>query len=223
MLLSLLLGKNIVAQNTVVGSVDGICWQKMNCVLLQSDRCVFGATKMKVTDVVALQDLQAKEQLPTLHLGKHVYNTLGLFVGQVQDVELSSTLKLKNLTLTNGTTVPLSQIIANNDIITIKAHLPKKAKRKPALLQERATQNGTSNQTTNGQVDVAHQQSIAQTALAPKRKSGDFSFLVGKVVDKNICNFWGELIIKKGEVVTKRCYLKARAFGKLTELCLHIK
>ena len=59
--------------------------------------------------------------------------------------------------------------------------------------------------------------------IAPRRKSGDFSFLVGKIVDKNLFNFLGELMIKEGEVVTREVYLRAMYFGKLTELCLHTK
>ena len=242
MLLSLLMEKNIIEKNTIAGKVDGICWQKGLPCLLQCSENTFSADKVKLKGDVVCDNLQQATALPNLQLGKLVYDTNGKLLGSVQDVELTVTLKVKSVTLDNDTVVLPSKIVANNDIITVRATKPKRAKKEIAIDQQVSqptmlTDVGTAEQISDEeQVDAVaqvnantHKVVVTGTpttppaTIAPKRKSGDFSFLVGKRVDKNICNFWGELMIREGEVVTREVYLKARTFGKLTELCLHTK
>lgn len=247
MLLSLLMEKNIIEKNAIAGKVNGICWQKGLPCLLQCSENTFSADKVKLKGDVVCDNLQQATPLPNLQLGKLVYDTDGKLLGSVQDVELTVTLKVKSVTLDNDTVVLPSKIVANNDIITVRTTKPKRAKKKIAIDQQVAqptmlTDVGTAEQIGDVEQVAAAAQVDANTnsadapkvvvtgtpttppaTIAPKRKSGDFSFLVGKRVDKNICNFWGELMIREGEVVTREVYLKARTFGKLTELCLHTK
>ncbi len=201
MQLSLLLGKNIYAEGQHVGAIDGICWQKGQPCLIKSGDETLTAEKVRLKGNVIVQNLQTIPALPALDLGKSVYDTEGRLLGKISDAEITATLKVKSLTLDNGTIVPLSKIIANNDIVTVRINKPKQPKAK---------------------ID-AKQRQTPTTAIAPKRRSGDFSFLVGKQVDKNIFNFLGELMIREGETVTREVYLKAKSFGKLTELCLHTR
>ncbi|MBQ3067291.1 MAG: hypothetical protein IJD18_04600 [Clostridia bacterium] len=250
MLLNELLQKDVVFDGQFVGKLDGICGQKgQPCLLLVQDK-TFGVDKIKVKNVIIATNLhQVDAPTPMLHLSKKVYDTNGKLLGQIADAELGSTLKLKSLLLSNGTKIALSQIVANNDIVTVRANKPKKkvAPKTPLLTMDKNTQ-----QNNVAQVDLTAQnvdelddnQARRQTRddtsmqiatadvdsknnfgvnIAPKRKSGDFSFLVGKVVDKNIFNYLGELMIREGDVVTRNVYIKARMFGKLTELCLHTK
>ena len=56
-----------------------------------------------------------------------------------------------------------------------------------------------------------------------RRKYGDFSFLVGKSVDKTMHNFQGEVMIKQHEVITREVLRQAKIAGKLLELYLHIE
>lgn len=250
MLLNELLQKDVVFDGQIVGKLDGICWQKgQPCLLLVQDK-TFGVDKIKVKDALIATNLrQVDAPTPMLHWGKKVYDTYGKLLGQIADAELGSTLKLKSLLLSNGTKIALSQIVANNDIVTVRANKPKKKVVPKTTL---STMDKNTQQNNVAQVDLTTQnvdelddnQARRQTRddtplqivtadadgknnfgvnIAPKRKSGDFSFLVGKVVDKNIFNYLGELMIREGDVVTRHVYIKARMFGKLTELCLHTK
>lgn len=56
-----------------------------------------------------------------------------------------------------------------------------------------------------------------------RRKYGDFSFLVGKSVDKTMFNFQGEVMIKQHETITWEVLRQAKIAGKLLELYLHIE
>lgn len=203
MLLSWMLSKIVTDEERKRGVIDDVCWQKGQPCLLKIDGKTWRADRIKAKADGIFANLVQDEFLPTLKMGKQMYDTDGKLLGLLQDAEITSTLKLKSLTLANGNVIALSKIVANNDIITVRTNKPKKQK------QPKRT--------------PATEPTTAQPIVAPKRKSGDFSFLVGKVVDKNIFNFLGELMIREGNVVTREVYLKARAFGKLTELCLHTK
>lgn len=254
MLLSSVLQKAVVFDGQIVGKLDGICWQKGKaCLLLIKDK-FFCADKIVAKDDLLATNLQQVElPSPPLTLGKSAYTTCGKFLGQIADVELTATLKLKCLLLDNDSTITLSQIVGNNDILTVRENKPKKQVAPTAVPKTTELSSGKSSQRdnvvsanlttqditklddgpTDKQVkiatssptethDVGSQNNLALN-VAPKRKSGDFSFLVGKVVDKNIFNFLGELMIREGDVVTRSIYIKARMYGKLTELCLHTK
>lgn len=248
MLLSLLLQKDVIFDGQTVGKLSGVCWQKGSpCYLLITDK-VFSADKIKAkANLLATNLRQVDLPTPMLPLGKSVYSTDGKLLGQIADIEVGSTLKLKSLVLDNNAKIALSKIVANNDIVTVRTNKPK-AKLTSTTSQDintplqkaagtatdltaqqlvvddtSANNKGANYKTTTlGQVQLAPQTSTT-AQLSPKRKSGDFSFLVGKVVDKNIFNFLGELMIREGDIVTRQVYLQARAFGKLTELCLHTK
>ncbi|MCM1289484.1 MAG: hypothetical protein NC132_02385 [Corallococcus sp.] len=56
-----------------------------------------------------------------------------------------------------------------------------------------------------------------------RRKYGDFSFLIGKSVDKTVVNFQGEVMIKQHETITRDVLRQAKISGKLLELYLHIE
>lgn len=56
-----------------------------------------------------------------------------------------------------------------------------------------------------------------------RRKYGDFSFLIGKSVDKTMFNFQGEVMIKQHEIITTEVLRQAKIAGKLLELYLHIE
>lgn len=203
MQLSWMLSKTVIDEHGERGAIDDVCWQKGQPCLLKIDDKTWRAERIKAKGNNIFTNLAEDDFLPTLETNKQVYDTDGKLLGFLQDAEITSTLKLKKLILSNGNVVALSKIVANNDIITVRTNKPKRQKQEKLIEIEELGND--------------------KLVVAPKRKSGDFSFLVGKVVDKNIFNFWGELMIREGNVVTREVYLKARAFGKLTELCLHTK
>lgn len=62
-----------------------------------------------------------------------------------------------------------------------------------------------------------------KTVSSQTRINTDFNFLLGRVCDKKIINFYGETIVKENSVVTKEILLSARRNNKLVELSLHSK
>ena len=216
MQLSDIVGKNILFDGNAVGVMEGVCWQKGEPCQIVLEGKAFGASKVKGKKELIVEGWITQPSLPKLDVGKVVYNTNGKLLGNITNVEIGKTLKLKSITLTNGQRILTSQIVANNDVVMVKVSKPQRAK-SATNLKPKGNKQITEN---------VNQLTLSEQTLPPlytRRKSGDFSFLVGKVVDKNIFNFWGELMIRKGDVVTRENYLKARYFGKLTELCLHTK
>lgn len=228
MQLSLILGKSLVGDDVDVGKIDGIAWQKGQCCLLVVGEEFLSADRVKIKENVIGTNLHQVQSLPLLCLGKNVYDTTGNLLGKIVDVQLTSTLRLQSLVLENGMVVKSGKIVGNNDIVTVRTNKPKRVQ--ATLLEENNT--ASKMESSSGQ-KLQHLEKgnltpqVATTeqsqTIAPRRKSGDFFFLVGKTVDKNIFNFLGELMIKEGEIVTRAVYLRARYFGKLTELCLHTK
>ena len=240
MQLSEIVKKSVQHAEQSVGVVEGICWQKGQPCQIAFEGKTFGAGKVKGKKHLIVDLWQEQPSLPKLDVGKLVYNTCGKLLGKIAEVEIGKTLKVKYLTLDDGKQIALSQVVANNDVVMVK--VPKQSQRKSAGRLNKRMQTTSNNTTTTtsglvgadnttGGASIAELKSPTtvggQTQNAPplyaRRKSGDFSFLVGKIVDKNIFNFWGELMIRKGDIVTRETYLKARYFGKLTELCLHTK
>lgn len=95
-----------------------------------------------------------------------------------------------------------------------------------------ATQGGAT--TTQNSAQGPHANAPATTAekTAPivvmgdksiRRRYGDFSFLIGKSVDKTVVNFQGEVMIRQHETITRDILRQAKISGKLLELYLHIE
>lgn len=70
---------------------------------------------------------------------------------------------------------------------------------------------------------VALPKQAYETTRQIRKRYGNFNFLLGKVVDKTIVNFQGEVMIKKNESVTKEVLRQAKISGKLIELYLHVE
>lgn len=64
---------------------------------------------------------------------------------------------------------------------------------------------------------------VAVSDKSIRRRYGDFSFLIGKSVDKTIVNFQGEVMIRQHETITRDILRQAKISGKLLELYLHIE
>lgn len=133
-------------------------------------------------------------------------NTQGNLLGTIADVCVGKTLKLSSVTLSNDTVVTPKDIYALGQALIVKCPTTVKKHAKPAPLPR-------------------NQDAPLQTKpwIFPTRKYGDFSFLLGKRVDKNITNFQGEIMLKNGQAVTQKTLAQAKIAGKLIELCLHVK
>ncbi len=148
-----------------------------------------------VKDAVSINGAETLSgDFPVFAVGKEIFDTTGKKIGRIADLSFSKD-KVRRIFTDGEAVFTPSSVYACGDVLLIKARLPKK--KKPSVKRE------------------------TQPAALHKRKCGDFSFLLGRVCDKNIVNFQGELMIKKGEPVTRETLRAAKISGKLIELSLH--
>lgn len=205
-----MLGKKLIDIDTArdLGQIAGVAWNKARgCAIVTTDGQYLAEKIFSVKDAVSVvQPLEANECQP-LELGKIAYDTTGKHLGSLKEIEISSTLKLACAHLDDQTTVSRGKIYAVGDVLLIRAKTPTSKK-----TAKRSKANGAS--VTKGKIAARWLQN---------RRYGDFSFLIGKTVDKTITNFQGELMIKQGQKVTNTILRQAKVSGKLIELCLHTK
>ena len=149
---------------------------------------------------------------PTV-LNKSAYDTLGKYLGTVEDVTLSKTLAISKIVLDNGQAYAKSRISAVADVVLIKAEKPQKPR----------TKRTNAHKSIPAAEQAKQVNEINRPPQPIPRRYGDFGFLLGKTSDKNITNFYGEVMIRAGETVTTDILRQAKISGKLIELCLHVK
>lgn len=142
-----------------------------------------------------------------IFLQQEVLGSDGNKLGKVQNATFTSGGTLRNITA-GGVEYAKSKILCVGDVILIKQKPAQKAAKRPP--------------------DCTKKQVAANKKHTPQfcniRKSyGDFSFLLGRKVDKTIVNFQGEVMIKATRKITKSVLKQAKISGKLIELCLHCK
>ena len=212
--ISELVGKNLVDVNSFkdFGQICDYIYDKASGRgALVTDTGKYNAEKVLVQDTVSVVNATPQDAGETL-VGKVAYDTTGKYLGKIYDVELGNTLKPSKVTLIDGSEYGRGRIYAVKDVALIRAQLPPRPK-KPATT---ATKAMSGNPVTQTPKRVA-------ARWMQNRKYGDFSFLIGKVTDKIITNFQGEVMIKQGEKVTQEILRQAKISGKLIELCLHTK
>ena len=206
--------KKLIDVNTArdLGKITGIAWSKQsgNCAII-TDEGRWSAEKIfSVKDAVSVLAPAPAENYGELTLGKTAYDTTGKYLGKLAEVELGNTLKIGYAHLDDGSTFSRGKLYALGDVLLIRARTPinKRTGKQTKSKNEQTTSNGK-------KLTAAH--------WLQNRRYGDFSFLIGKTVDKTITNFQGELMIKQGERVTNTILRQAKVSGKLIELCLHTK
>lgn len=204
---------------TNLGQINNVMFDKSSgkC-LLATDRGVYCASKFRCNDKgVVASNLQLTEKNCPSLLDKEIYNLSGKRLGTVADAIIGKTANVIKLISDNGIPYTRGRIAAIKDIILIKKQKPaqKKETRKREQAQARAKE-----QPHVKPVEItANDRSVRSV----RRRYGDFSFLIGKTADKNIINFFGEVMIRRGETVTADVLRQAKISGKLIELCLHVK
>ena len=204
-------------QGTRLGQVsDALLNKKSGKCLLAVNSSVYGADKFKFNDdgVVGVNMRDANGEYPSV-VGKGAYDMTGKLLGIVADGIVGKTTNVVKLILDNGKQCTRGQIASVKDIVlikTVKSPTKKKAKTKTEQVKKHA------------EVEVKRKEvDTTVNARTYKRRYGDFSFLLGKTADKNITNFFGEVMIHCGETVTLDVLRQAKLGGKLIELCLHVK
>ena len=212
--ISEIVGKKLIDVNTArdLGIISGIAWSKQagNCAII-TDEGRFSAAKIfSVKDAVSVLEIQPAEDYEELAIGKPAYDTTGKYLGTLKEIEFGNTLKICYAHLDDGTAFSRGKLYALKDVMLIRARTPtaKLAAKRKTGEEQTATASGKKYTTAR---------------WLQNRRYGDFSFLIGKTVDKTITNFQGELMIKQGERVTNTILRQAKVSGKLIELCLHTK
>lgn len=210
--ISELVGKNLLDVNSAqdYGQINDFVYDKLTGTGgIKTDMGKYSARIFSAKDAVSVVDAKQMDGGETL-VGKVAYDTTGKYLGKIYDVEFGSTLKPAKITLIDGAEYSRGRIYAVKDVALIRAKTPPRKKRtelstdaKSATLEQTSPKRGIS--------------------WSQNRKYGDFSFLIGKVTDKNITNFQGEVMVKYGERVTQDVLRQAKISGKLIELCLHTK
>ena len=127
-----------------------------------------------------------------LCLGMPVWSTAGCFCGTLTDAEITAKGKIRCVVTEKGR---FCHVTAVGDGVLIRG--------------------------VNAARAFAKTLPKRQKPRAEKRRYGNFNFLVGQRVDKTICNFQGEVMIKRDAYITAETLRQAKLWGKLTELCLH--
>jgi len=212
--LSQIIGKTAIDKNNggELGRIDGIGfdkWQKKYAVIIDGKYVSYQKAYVKRT--VTLEDTEVIPPLPMLKADTSAYDVAANYLGKTIEYGFSKTLKPTLVTLDNGAVYSSGKIHALGDVLLIKNTVKKRSVKSAEKRTEQKKQQCNQIYPTNGK------------SRRPNKKYGDFTFLIGKIVDKNITNFQGETMIKRGESVNKDILRQAKISGKLIELCLHAK
>lgn len=149
-------------------------------------------------------------------IDKSAYTAYGKRIGTVTDVKFNRGMKLDKIICDNEQMFTRGRLQGVGDVIIVKP--PKQKRDKPAPKKPREK-----TETVKMIVTEIQDKRPAAKANYPRRRYGDFNFLLGKIADKNITNFYGEVMIRAGDKVTSETLRQAKISGKLVELCLHTK
>lgn len=216
MTLKQLLNLNVYDEKgTNLGQIRDVTFDKATgkCLLITNDAAYAANKLLKKGANGAIGSFQKNENVYPTIAGKKAYDTLGRLLGTVVNATIGKSMILGKLYLDNGDMYNRGQIAALNDVFLIKIvkrRAQKKEKREPEHMPIRASKQPS-----------AKPANTASNSGSLRRRYGDFSFLLGKTADKNITNFFGEVMIRAGETVTVDILRQAKISGKLIELCLH--
>ena len=207
-----LVGKKLIDVNTArdLGGIRGVAWSKQagNCAIVTDEGRWTAEKIFSVKDAVSVVNPELAENYEELTLGKIAYDTTGKYLGKLTEIEFGNTLKIGYAHLDCGTPFSRGKLYALGDVLLIRARTPAKTVSKRSNVKDEQMQKS---------------KKLTTARWLQNRRYGDFSFLIGKTVDKTITNFQGELMIKQGERVTNTILRQAKVSGKLIELCLHTK
>jgi len=181
--------------------------------LLSWDNGIYEADKLtQKGNGLILTNPQISLQNGIQVIGKKVYDTSGKCLGVMRDATIGKTLNVNKFICDNGEEFTRGRVYAIGDIIIVKNKRTDLKKNK--ISKEKITEK---------QITLQNEAATITAVKYPvKRRYGDFGFLVGKTVDKNITNFYDEVMIHCGETVTADVLKQAKLSGKLIELCLHV-
>ncbi|MCM1195123.1 MAG: hypothetical protein NC099_01960 [Corallococcus sp.] len=217
-----LLNKSVVDATSCkeLGSLAAVTLDKQSgkCLLVTEIDCIDGEIISVKNDKIEVARAESKTSDTIIKTGLCVYDTTGKSIGTVTDVAFGKKLKFGRLITENGEEYTRSKIYAVKDVVLTRVPAKKRSAsaKKETTADTAKKPSSDASQNTNNTV-------VLNAPYPKKRKYGDFSFLIGKYVDKNIINFYGETMLKAGDRITADKLKQAKRSGKLIELCLHAK
>lgn len=223
--LNRLLGKPVTdSEGNSLGEITAVSWSKpLNSCVITTRAGKFRLNAAAKTNAIVADErerLDGGTDIPPITPNQEIFDTDGKYLGKVDDAEFNNAAKLTKVVDAEGKTYPRGRIYAIGDIILIKKPAVKKVKTTAKIKPAAATPEPIPND-VRPNTSVPAEKDCARFPI--KRRYGDFSFLIGKTADKNITNFYGEIMLKQGEKITLDALRQAKLSGKLIELCLHAK
>ena len=223
--LNRLLGKTVTdSEGNSLGKITAVSWSKpLNSCVITTHTGRFRLNAAAKTSAIIADErerLDGETDIPPITPSQEIYDTDGKYLGKVGDAEFNNAAKLTRVVDTDGKTYLRGRIYAIGDIILIKKPKEKKTKKSPKTKSAAVTTEPIPND-VRPSTSATEEKDSARFPIKPRY--GDFSVLIGKTADKNITNFYGEIMLKQGEKITLDALRQAKLSGKLIELCLHAK
>lgn len=169
-----------------------------------------------------------------------VFDTDGVKLGNVTDIELDSSYKITKIIVDNNTSINASRILTfKQNILIIKnsnlklSSFKSSKKIKVNLADDYVVKNLSNTHTINDETTTYNQEvneninTVAQnpntTISTPQKTITNYNFLIGRKVLQNIVNINGEILARKDSVITYKMLDNMRKYGKLCELMSYSK
>lgn len=183
------------------------------------------------TDTLFVKDNKYIEQLEPKYikcpLNARVFNTDGELLGIVKDMEFDEKGYTTKLILENGEIMQSEILIATSSIITVKGIRKIKVIRKKPIAPPEVENmmNIPEREFLSPKDDFYQYDSVndENNPEQPPRIIADYTFLLGRIVSKNIYSYNSEVLVPANTKIDDAVVKLARNNGKLVELTINSK
>lgn len=188
--------------------------------------CVFLKNKTQIqletNCLKELESLQNPINLPC-------YNLDGEYIGTCTDIIINDNFYIEELTLSSGKQIKAEIIFNIGEILLINNKKISINQFKPRLTIEKnnITKNTNNEQNVIILENISNEEKldnkidILQTSKIETQNTKiitDYRFLIGRILNKDIIAFNGEILAKQGSTINKDIVNKASNYGKLVEI-----
>ncbi|MFA5449173.1 MAG: hypothetical protein WC292_01875 [Clostridia bacterium] len=230
MLYSQLKGKKVVAIDTAnyCGTVSGIYIQKdtyaathlllsdaENCILAYADIFGFGET-LTIRSAEVLSPLDAVKDFTFFDIGLPVLDVDGNSLGTSKELDLHA--KSREKRFTADEVINLKAIVASSpEAIVVN---PRRKQLKPRPKQTQPAKE-TPPEFHKPYEEVQLATATFREPTVTEKINNDYSFLLGRRVEREITDITRTFVIKAGTVITDRIIDTAQKAGKLVDLTIN--
>lgn len=189
--------------------------------------CVFIKNKTKIQ-----LESNCTKELENLQnpINLHTYNLDGEHLGICTDIIINDKFNIEELIINAGKQISIERvfnigeiILINNDKLSINQFKPKPKFEKLDIIKITNNDQKVVILENNPQEQDNTKKSIISTLSKDIENQNtkiitDFRFLIGRVLNKDIIAFNGEILAKQGTTINKEIVNKASNYGKLVEI-----